>query len=383
MDFTKVNNILRMMKLAGRGEVSAYDVSEISEDVVELSEEELSAVPFTHKRVVEGKVHVLGFDNKLVLKPVNTAAIEDKTPPKVNNLKDYQKDGGDAAEMNKKMIDNETLGESDQPPYKADVIRRAQDHLEARKSKLRDKKPVLHPDDKKSREDADYEEIMKRKKAKETADQLLAKSKGLSLATEGTDVEDGTIFSGAEFSEEDRDDYLGRTEQQDVEVALPASVKAAAEKRIREIEQSIKDFDDKGYNDGAGANSNKNKAIDAIEQILQNLSTNDLEGYKQAQLFFLTLMSPITDLMPASLVNFLSSGGPGPEGTDEITTEIEPFETELKETKAERRKLSDILQESKKKRKKMKGDDPCWDGYEMVGHKMKDGKEVPNCVPKK
>ena len=32
--------------------------------------------------------------------------------------------------------------------------------------------------------------------------------------------------------------------------------------------------------------------------------------------------------------------------------------------------------------KKMKGDDPCWDGYEMVGHKKKDGKEVPNCVPK-
>ena len=27
-------------------------------------------------------------------------------------------------------------------------------------------------------------------------------------------------------------------------------------------------------------------------------------------------------------------------------------------------------------------DNPCWDGYEMVGTKMKDGKEVPNCVPK-
>jgi hypothetical protein len=26
-------------------------------------------------------------------------------------------------------------------------------------------------------------------------------------------------------------------------------------------------------------------------------------------------------------------------------------------------------------------DGPCWDGYEMVGTKMKDGKEVPNCVP--
>ena len=32
--------------------------------------------------------------------------------------------------------------------------------------------------------------------------------------------------------------------------------------------------------------------------------------------------------------------------------------------------------------KKMKGADPCWKGYEMIGKKNKNGKEVPNCVPK-
>lgn len=32
--------------------------------------------------------------------------------------------------------------------------------------------------------------------------------------------------------------------------------------------------------------------------------------------------------------------------------------------------------------KKMKGEDPCWSGYQMVGMKKgKDGKPVPNCVP--
>jgi len=31
--------------------------------------------------------------------------------------------------------------------------------------------------------------------------------------------------------------------------------------------------------------------------------------------------------------------------------------------------------------KKMKGEDPCWTGYEMVGMKDKNGKKVPNCVP--
>ena len=26
--------------------------------------------------------------------------------------------------------------------------------------------------------------------------------------------------------------------------------------------------------------------------------------------------------------------------------------------------------------------DPCWDDYKMVGMKTKNGKKVPNCVPK-
>jgi hypothetical protein len=26
---------------------------------------------------------------------------------------------------------------------------------------------------------------------------------------------------------------------------------------------------------------------------------------------------------------------------------------------------------------------PCWSGYEMIGMKEKDGRQVPNCVPKK
>ena len=30
---------------------------------------------------------------------------------------------------------------------------------------------------------------------------------------------------------------------------------------------------------------------------------------------------------------------------------------------------------------KMKGEDPCWKNYQMVGTKKKNGKEVPNCVP--
>lgn len=41
------------------------------------------------------------------------------------------------------------------------------------------------------------------------------------------------------------------------------------------------------------------------------------------------------------------------------------------------KKLSDIREKLKKDK-----DDPCWKGYVQVGMKKKNGKEVPNCVPK-
>jgi hypothetical protein len=34
------------------------------------------------------------------------------------------------------------------------------------------------------------------------------------------------------------------------------------------------------------------------------------------------------------------------------------------------------------KTKKDKNEDPCWDNYKQIGTKKKDGKTVPNCVPK-
>ena len=32
-------------------------------------------------------------------------------------------------------------------------------------------------------------------------------------------------------------------------------------------------------------------------------------------------------------------------------------------------------------KKKKFQEDPCWEGYEQIGTKILDGKEVPNCVP--
>ena len=42
--------------------------------------------------------------------------------------------------------------------------------------------------------------------------------------------------------------------------------------------------------------------------------------------------------------------------------------------------IKKILREETKKTQE-NDSNPCWDGYEMVGMKEKDGKEVPNCVP--
>jgi len=46
-------------------------------------------------------------------------------------------------------------------------------------------------------------------------------------------------------------------------------------------------------------------------------------------------------------------------------------------------KFDRCVEKVKEDSKDMKDGDPCWKGYEMVGMKDKNGKEVPNCVPEK
>ena len=41
-----------------------------------------------------------------------------------------------------------------------------------------------------------------------------------------------------------------------------------------------------------------------------------------------------------------------------------------------------LIYENENIKEEEEEENPCWDGYEMVGMKEKDGKEVPNCVPK-
>lgn len=86
-------------------------------------------------------------------------------------------------------------------------------------------------------------------------------------------------------------------------VHVPAEVRKEINKRIKELKSAILRYDDKGYND----KSIKQQAVDCLEQILQDLSTGDVEGVKKAQIYFETLMSPLTDFFPPKLVNWLAN----------------------------------------------------------------------------
>ena len=55
-------------------------------------------------------------------------------------------------------------------------------------------------------------------------------------------------------------------------------------------------------------------------------------------------------------------------------------------TPEERRKYNELKKREELKERvmsKLKEGKPCWKGYEQIGMKEKNGKQVPNCVPKK
>jgi hypothetical protein len=96
----------------------------------------------------------------------------------------------------------------------------------------------------------------------------------------------------------------GQKDRTSVKNKVPTEVMKAIKKRVDELKKSIERYDDKGYNDL----SVKSNAIEALEQIRDNLSRGDHEGFMEAQMFFLTLMSPIWDMIPAQVVNYLAKG---------------------------------------------------------------------------
>lgn len=86
-------------------------------------------------------------------------------------------------------------------------------------------------------------------------------------------------------------------------IKVPADVMKHLNKRIKELKASIETYDEKGYDD----KSVKSTAIDCLEKIKKHLEAGNREEYKQAQVYYGTLMSPIFDMFPTQLINFLHS----------------------------------------------------------------------------
>ena len=66
----------------------------------------------------------------------------------------------------------------------------------------------------------------------------------------------------------------------------------------------------------------------------------------------------------------VTEGGCGDKSTNESEVNEEPVSVSMRNDDGS---ITTTLKED---------ENPCWDGYEMVGMKKKNGKEVPNCVPK-
>jgi hypothetical protein len=119
------------------------------------------------------------------------------------------------------------------------------------------------------------------------------------------EIVDGKSTDDPASPEKDKktlDDKTGAAEKH-VSVSVPAQVTTQIEKRIQELKAAKEEYDAKGYND----TSVKQNAIDVLEKIKEHLALRDVEGLTQAQVLFGTLMSPVTDLLPAALVNFLAT----------------------------------------------------------------------------
>ena len=120
---------------------------------------------------------------------------------------------------------------------------------------------------------------------------------------------DATVFGGdqpydAVDDQQQKDERTGRADRVGTKNKVPREVMSSIDKRITELKKSVERYDNNGYNE----KSVKHNAIECLEQIKKNLGRGDHEGFMEAQIFFGTLMSPIWDMFPAQLVNYLAKG---------------------------------------------------------------------------
>lgn len=131
----------------------------------------------------------------------------------------------------------------------------------------------------------------------------------------------------------DVDDRNHKTvEKEETEkVKVDSEVMAHINQRITELKAAIDLYDDKGYND----KSVKQTALDALEKIKSHLEAGTKKDVQDAKIFFTTLMSPLTSLLPPKLASYIATLDNGMQVVQPANAlkmkEVKPYETERKE----------------------------------------------------
>lgn len=222
-----------------------------------------------------------------------------------DELKYIIKDASDAA---KAMKDHDTKAEA---KY-LDQVNDATTILAHRKSK--NKTDVKEGFDSLKSIAIEYKALKNQGKTKEASDTLAeliklagSKEKAMDIVNGKkevvTETGNNVFFQQIQDPKNELNNRMGIDKERENKITVPSDVRTAVSARIAELKKSIAEYDDKGYNDI----SQKEKAIECLEKIMEHLALGNNEGLKQAQIFFGTLMSPITDFFPAKLITFLGN----------------------------------------------------------------------------
>ena len=123
------------------------------------------------------------------------------------------------------------------------------------------------------------------------------------------------------------------------------------------------------YYKSAGSGRYVGDSVEVEGEPLQELKTSTLKSYVDK-----VSTGPSRGVTPkGTLKSIKAIGGV----TKAIRKQAEKPLAELKNVSDNMDGEDHITREEKK----MKGADPCWKGYQMVGSKKKGGRTVPNCVP--
>jgi hypothetical protein len=247
--------------------------------------------------------------------PANMVGISDKADGKVDMVKScdltkattsVEEAAARIMELSKGTLRNYIDKATTSQMYK-DEDNADRDHRRGRGSVAKTKQPQHYRDSKQTREKGigaasvkvarkDREDMRARANEGNVSEAMMASPANLFINSDlpANAVDDADL----------KGERTGQKDRTTVKNKVPKEVIGAIKKRVAEIKKSIERYDDKGYNDL----SVKENAVEALEQISDNLARGDHEGFMEAQMFFLTLMSPIWDLFPAQVVNYLAKG---------------------------------------------------------------------------